>query len=242
MDTQKHSIIPEPPQTAAAGRSGCTFLVLMPAYNEAERVGEAVRGARRHAPEVVVIDDGSTDDTAAEAERAGAVVLRHDRNRGKGAALQTGFRYAQEKGVECVIAMDADGQHDPEEIPLFLETYRRTGLPVLIGDRMTNVRGMPRVRRWTNRYMSRLLSRRIGQVIPDTQNGYRLYRCDSLPARPLGSARFAADSEILLEMAARGVRFGAVPTRVIYRDERSKINPIRDTVRFYRMLKQWRAL
>jgi glycosyltransferase involved in cell wall biosynthesis len=219
--------------------SDADWAVLVPAYREAEHVGDVVRGIRRRAPRVIVVDDGSDDATAARAEEAGAQVIRHDVNRGKGAAVQTGLRHARAAGLEFVIVMDADGQHDPEDIPAFIEAYRRTGDPVLVGNRMADPRGMPLLRRHTNRFMSVLLSRKMGQRVPDTQNGFRLYRLDVLPEAPLNAQRFAAESEILLELAARGLRVGAVPTRVIYGNEKSKINPVRDTLRFCGMLHAW---
>lgn len=215
-----------------------TFCVIVPAYREGGRIGKVVEGIRKYAEHVVVVDDGSPDGTAAEAERAGAVVLRHGVNKGKGIALNTGFDYARKNGFEFVITLDADGQHDPDDIPAFIDAYRRTGTPVLIGNRMDRADTMPMVRRLTNRYMSWLLSRQMGQRVPDTQVGYRLFRCDVIPSVPEESGRFAAESEILLLLAEKGVRIGAVSVRVIYRDEKSKIHPIKDTLRFYGML--WR--
>jgi glycosyltransferase involved in cell wall biosynthesis len=218
-----------------------SWAVLVPAYREAARIADVVKAIRRHAPVVVVVDDGSDDATAEMAERAGATVLRHGTNRGKGAAMHTAFEHARREGYEFVIAMDGDGQHDPEEIPAFVEAYRRSGTPVLVGNRMADPRGMPPIRRLTNRFMSALLSRKMGQRVPDTQNGYRLYRCDVVPTEPLGSQRFAAESEILLWLSERGVKIGSVPTRVIYADEKSKIRPVRDTIRFFSMLRAWNA-
>jgi len=216
------------------------YAVIVPAYREAARIAEVVRGVRRHCPRVLVVDDGSDDGTAEAARQAGAEVLRHAVNRGKGAALNTGFARARRQGLDFVITLDGDGQHDPDDLPAFVAAYRRSGLPVLVGNRMDRAAGMPLVRRLTNRFMSALLSREMGQRVPDTQCGYRLYRLDALPAQPLGSARFAAESEILLELAERGARIGSVPIRVIYRDERSKIRPLRDTARFFRMLRRYR--
>lgn len=213
--------------------------MIIPAYQEEARVGTVVAGARRYCSHVIVVDDGSTDRTSEEARKAGAEVIRHSVNRGKGAALNTGFQTARERGMEFVITMDADGQHNPDEISRFVETYRRTGCPVIIGNRMDKAKGtMPWVRRWTNLFMSRLLSRRMGQWVPDTQNGFRLYRCDVLPRMPTDAQRFAAESEVLLDLAAAGVRIGTLPTSVIYGAEKSKIHPLRDTYRFFSML--WR--
>ena len=184
----------------------------------------------------MVVDDGSPDGTAREAERAGAVVLKHPVNKGKGVALATAFQYATEHDFECVITMDGDGQHDPADIPAFLEAYGKFSWPVILGNRMCDTRHMPPVRRWTNRFMSWLLSRQMAQTIPDTQCGYRLYKCSILPGRGVDAERFAAESEILMVLAESGATMGSIPIRVIYRDEKSKIRPMRDTWRFFQML------
>jgi glycosyltransferase involved in cell wall biosynthesis len=218
------------------------FCVIIPAYREEGRIGKVIEGVSKHAEHVVVVDDGSPDNTAAEAEKAGALVLRHGVNRGKGIALNTGFDYARKNGFEFVITLDADGQHDPDDIPAFVDAYRRTGTPVLIGNRMDRADNMPWVRWLTNKYMSWLLSRQMGQHVPDTQVGYRLFRCDVIPTVPEESGRFAAESEILMLLAEKGVRIGAVPVKVIYRDEKSKIHPIKDTLRFYSMLRRHKKM
>lgn len=212
-------------------------LILIPAYQEGRRIGAVVREVLPFAPRVVVVDDGSADDTAAAARAAGAEVLVHTVNQGKGAALQTGFNYAREQGAQYVLTMDGDGQHAPSDIPIFLEAFASGKWPVIVGNRMDNTEKMPLVRRLTNRFMSWLLSRKMGQRVPDTQNGFRLYRTDVIPDMPDGDARFAAESEILLLLARCGVAIGAVPVQVIYGDERSKIRPVRDTLRFMRMLR-----
>jgi glycosyltransferase involved in cell wall biosynthesis len=216
---------------------GC---VIIPAFREEGRIGAVVRRVLPVIRPVIVIDDGSPDRTAAEAEAAGATVLRHPRNLGKGLALHTGFSYARQQGFDYLITLDADGQHAPADIPSFLEAYRRTGLPVLVGNRMDDPRTMPLVRRWTNRFMSGYLSREMKQRVPDTQCGFRLYRCAILPAEAPDASGYAAESEILLQLAARGVRIGSVPITVIYQDEVSKIHPVRDTLRFFRMVRKFR--
>ncbi len=217
------------------------FCAVIPAFNESGRIGPVVAEARRHGLAVIVVDDGSSDNTASVAAAAGAEVIRHAENAGKGAALRTGFRRALEASYEGVVTLDADGQHDPEEIPKFIEAYERTGIPVLIGNRLWNPAGMPLVRRLTNRFMSWLLSREMGRYVPDTQCGFRFIRTDLLPYLETHSERFAAESEVLLEMAARGIRMDSVRIRTIYGGERSKIRPCADTIRFWRMLRRWRA-
>jgi len=221
------------------GKNNSRYCVIVPAYQESGRIGRVVEAIREYCPDVIVVDDGSSDSTAAEAERAGATVLRNRVNMGKGIALDVGMAHAREGGYDFVITMDADGQHAPSDIPVFVEEYSRSGIPVLIGNRMSDPGTMPAVRRLTNRFMSWLLSRKMGQRVPDTQCGYRLYSTDCLPPPMPESGRFAAESEVLLHIAAQGVKIGSVPIKVIYGDEKSKINPVKDTVRFFAMLRRF---
>lgn len=212
------------------------YCVIVPAYQEEGRIGKVVEGIRIYCEHVVVVDDGSSDGTSDEARRAGALVIRHDVNMGKGVALNSGFRHAREHKFDFLITMDADGQHDPSDIPGFTKEYFASGTPVLVGNRMDDPKNMPLVRRLTNRFMSWLLSRNMGQCVPDSQCGFRLFRCDVIPEISRETERYAAESEILLRLAERGTRIGAVPVKVIYGGEKSKINPVTDTVRFFGML------
>lgn len=226
---------------AGAARQKQRCCVIVPGYNEAAHIRDVVTRIRRHVPDVVVVDDGSKDATSAEAREAGAAVVRHEVNRGKGVALSTGFAHARERGFDYVITMDADGQHAADDIPKFVEAYVRTGIPVLVGNRMSETGGMPFVRRCTNQFMSWLLSREMKQYVPDTQCGYRLYRSDVIPFVSAKSERFAAESETLLHVAERGIRIAAVPIATIYEDGRaSRINPVKDTLRFFGMLRKYR--
>lgn len=222
----------------SAGRTGSTskYCVIIPAYREANHIGNVVPHVLKRIGTVIVVDDGSPDATAEVARKAGAIVISHETNKGKAEALNTGFTYACKNGFEAVITMDGDGQHDPDEIPAFVETYERTGIPALIGNRMADTKGMPLIRRWTNQFTSWLLSREMKQHVPDTQSGYRLYKCDMIPSVRTESGRFAAESEILLRIAELGLKIGAVPIKVIYRDEKSKINPLRDTIGFFKVI------
>jgi len=214
------------------------WCVLLPAYQEGGRIGQTVKAVLEQCPDVVVVDDGSTDDTANEAREAGAIVVPHERNMGKGVALQTGFKHVMEAGYACVVTMDGDGQHAPEDLPGFLEVYRESGAKVVVGNRMSDPRTMPLVRRLTNRFMSWLLSRRMGQRVPDTQNGYRLYDREVLPILlATVSEGFAAESEVLLDLSDAGQTIASAPTRIIYGDERSKIRPVQDTIKFFGMLR-----
>lgn len=218
--------------------------VLLPAYKEEKYIAAVVREVLDYCPDVVVIDDGSPDDTAQAAAAAGATVLEHVHNQGKGAALQTGFDHARAKGYDLAITMDADGQHAPSDIPAFLQAYERTHSPVLVGNRMGNVAQMPGLRRFVNRFMSDLLSRVMGQHVPDSQCGFRLYHSSAFPERLYDSHshRFAAESEILLRLSLQGRKIGAVAIQTIYGDEKSKVNPFTDTLRFFRMLRRFKKI
>lgn len=216
---------------------GC---VIIPAYNEHGRIGQVVKAVKEYISCVVVIDDGSDDDTAKEATTAGAIVLKHEENKGKGVALENGFEWARANGYDFLVTMDADGQHASEDLPVFITSYKQGGVPVLVGNRMGHHDNMPLVRHLTNRFMSWLISRVMHQYVADTQCGYRLYKCDVLENIECESAHFDAESEILLMLAARNVKMGSVPIKVIYGDEVSKINPVKDTVRFFRMLRKFR--
>ena len=214
------------------------WCVLLPAYQEGGRIGTTVKAVLPFCTDVVVVDDGSSDGTADEARAAGAIVVPHEQNMGKGVALKTGFQHVMEAGYHCVVTMDGDGQHAPEDLPGFLEAYRRSGARVVVGNRMADPKTMPLVRRLTNRFMSGLLSRRMGQHVPDTQNGYRLYGREVLPILlATVSEGFAAESEVLLDLSEAGESIASAPTRIIYGDEKSKISPVRDTIKFFSMLK-----
>jgi glycosyltransferase involved in cell wall biosynthesis len=215
------------------------IIALVPAYNEAAHVAQVVEGASQYVP-VVVIDDGSSDGTGAAAALVGAKVLAHATNRGKGVALNTGFAYAIQRDVAAAITLDADGQHDPAEIPLFINAFQGGAGDIIIGQR--TFAKMPVVRRAANRTGTWLLSRAMGQPVPDNQSGYRLLSRDVMRTIRPSSARFEAEVEILLRAQLAGFRVGWVPIKTIYGDEVSHFNPVRDTVLFLKMVwRIWRA-
>jgi glycosyltransferase involved in cell wall biosynthesis len=213
-------------------------LALIPAYNEAARVAEVVTGARGHLP-VLVVDDGSTDDTAVRAEEAGADVLRQVPNRGKGVALQAGFVYALDEGYEAVLTLDADGQHDPAEIPQFLDVYATRHTDLIIGAR--DFRHMPPIRRLSNTVGRWSFSWAMGQPIRDNQSGYRLISRRLLEALLASSETgFEFEVEMIVICIQRGFRLDWVPIRTIYAGEGSHIQPWYHTVNFFRMVWQTR--
>ncbi len=222
-------------------RAKSAVCAIIPAYQEALYVGDTVRRAREFVKDVFVVDDGSTDGTAQEAAAAGAMVVRHERNRGKGVALNTGFQHVSARGFNIVITLDADGQHDPSDIPRFIDAFVRTGIPVLVGNRIAHSAAIPPLRRVVNRVMSYMLSRQMGQYLPDTQCGFRLYRCDVIPFVLARSERYAAESEILLHVAARDIRMDSIPITVVRSRAKNHVNPFMDAIRFFLMLARYRS-
>jgi glycosyltransferase involved in cell wall biosynthesis len=187
---------------------------------------------------VLAVDDGSTDRTSDEARAAGCEVVRHEKNAGKGAAIKTGLRTLLAKeAVEFVLILDGDGQHLPEEIPAFLEAANSSHAPMVVGNRMSDVKAMPFVRKCTNRYMSWTISRVIGQRVPDTQCGFRMFH-RSLAGEFLSteSESFDFETEMLAIAARKGCPIAAAKVSTVYGDEVSKINPLRDTMKFFKLL------
>jgi glycosyltransferase involved in cell wall biosynthesis len=182
--------------------------------------------------QILVVDDGATDESGALARAAGVQVITHEVNQGKGAALRTGFTAALAAGAEWVFTLDADGQHDPAEMPAFLAAAAAGGADLWIGDRMQDTRDMPPLRRFANRSTSSIISWLAGQPIADSQSGYRLISARVLRSVDLRFDRFEAESEILIKASRAGFRIGSVPIRTIYGEEKSTIHPARDTLRF----------
>lgn len=211
--------------------------VVVPCLNEAAAIESLILGVRGHLSQVIVVDDGSTDDTGARALRSGAEVCRHEQPRGKGAALQTGLRRARELGFSWALVMDGDGQHAPRDIPAFLHRAEQTGADLIVGNRMNDSGKMPWLRRFVNRWMSRRLSRLAGQPLPDTQCGFRLLKLEPWSRLSLETQHFEVESESLLAFLAAGHRVEFVPIEVIYKTEQSKIHPWRDTVRWFKWLR-----
>jgi glycosyltransferase involved in cell wall biosynthesis len=210
--------------------------VLIPAFNEELHIAEVVGGVRRHVGKVIVVDDGSVDRTAEIAASSGAEVIRHEKNLGKGASLKTGMKKAFAEGFDPVIIVDADAQHDPAEIPLFLEAARRGEADVVVGNRMGSTKGMPPVRYLTNLITSFFISLLAGQRVPDSQCGYRLIRKNAFEKMRLKTARYETEGEMLIEAARAGCRIDSIPVKTIYGIEKSAINPFRDTFRFVRLV------
>jgi glycosyltransferase involved in cell wall biosynthesis len=217
-----------------------TILAIIPAYGEGRFVGQVVRRVLQYVQAVVVVDDGSPDGTATEAEAAGAKVIRHWTNLGKGAALKTGLGCAVSMEAAFFLFLDGDGQHDPSDIPAFIDAINRSHADLVVGNRMRNVESMPLGRRWTNQFMSWQIGRICRIPIPDSQCGFRLARRELLPVLMAPCNRFEFESESIILAARGGFRLCFVPIRTIYTDQQSKIRPLRDTMRYLRLIRKYR--
>lgn len=209
-------------------------LALIPAWNEAARVGLVVEATRERLP-VLVVDDGSYDDTPAVAEAAGATVVRHPQNRGKGVALMTGFEWALEREYEAVVTLDADGQHDPADIPRFLAAHESGAGDLIIGRR--DFWQMPFPRSYSNPFGSWLLSLALRARVYDNQSGFRLHSRRFLEMLDLTSAGFELEVEVIVQAVCQGVDIGWVDIRTIYGvDKVSYFHPLKDSARFLGMV------
>lgn len=207
--------------------------VLIPVYNECKEIGRLVESLKRKGFDVVVVDDGSTDDSRKAAQEKGAVVIRHEQKQGKGRSLRDGFEsILKGKQYDGVVTIDGDGQHDIEDIEQFLVQAQKYPESIITGTRMTNPQGMPLIRLWTNRLMSGVISFLCRQKIPDTQCGFRLISASVLKPLKLTSDDFQIETEVLIKAAKSGFKIYSVPIKTIYRGESSKINPVLDTFRF----------
>jgi glycosyltransferase involved in cell wall biosynthesis len=216
---------------------------VIPAYNERVHIADVVRRTRAKIDNVLVVDDGSSDATAERARDAGAEVIVHPQNRGKGESIKTGLRYWLDRQIDFVIILDADGQHRPEEIERFVAAAVSAALPKLIlGNRMNDIQSMPLVRRIVNGYMSRKISRVCGQKIPDTQCGFRMVHRDLIPNLLNGAERFDYETEMLIVASRKGFRIESVPISTVYSDEVSSIHPVRDTIRFFNLMRRYQKL
>ena len=215
---------------------------VIPAYQEQKHIGDVVRRTRQHLDHVLVVDDGSRDETAERAREAGAEVIVHPQNRGKGEAIKTGLRHFFDRQFTWVFILDADGQHRPEEIENFIHAALVDGASLLLGNRMKNTKSMPLLRRVVNRYMSDKISRVCAQNIPDTQCGFRMVHRHLIPEILGGTDRFDYETEMLIVASRKGFRIESVPITTVYSDEVSSIHPVRDTLRFFKLMRRYRKL
>lgn len=203
-------------------------VAVVPAYQAASTVGDVVAGLLPHVPRVLVVDDGSTDGTEAAAASAGAQVLALPINAGKGAALRAALDLVLPTVATHVAFVDADGQHDPQDVPRLLAAAR-SGDEFVIGSRMNGADGIPPVRFRANEIGSRILARMTGHDVEDAQSGFRVIAADVLRKLSLSARGYSIETEVLLKAARHVRRFRHVPVRAIYTGAPSHYRPFRDT-------------
>ena len=203
--------------------------VIIPAFNASKTIKDVIKGVLKHVPTVIVGDDGSTDDTAEIARQAGATVISMGRNYGKGYVLRILFRKLIEDGFDAVITIDADGQHDTEEIPSFIEVHQIHPRDVIVGSRMHEKETIPRAR-YNSMHIARFyISLAANQFIEDTQCGYRLYPLSLMEKLILTTGRYVTETEALIKAGDSGAVIRCIDVKSIYGDGGSYYQPILDT-------------
>jgi glycosyltransferase involved in cell wall biosynthesis len=211
--------------------------VVIPAYNEGKAIGRVLTKAVSAGLDIIVIDDGSSDDTAAVARQFDVHLIVHETNQGKGVAIRTSIAWALEENYDAALFMDADGQHDPKEIPRFSECYAATRADLVLGSRMHSNEKMPLVRKLSNQFSSLLVSSLAGTRVTDSQSGFRLLSAKLLTQlQTTGGSGFDFETEMIIDAVWQGLRFCEVPISCIYADETSHYHPLKDSLQFFTLV------
>ena len=209
---------------------------VIPAYNEEKNLGLILKKVKAHSIDIIVIDDGSIDQTATIAEREGAHLIRHPINKGKGDAIRNGFQLALEKGYDIIISLDADGQHDPGEIPHFIEKINNSNVGMVVGNRLHSPAGMPSSRLFVNRLFSKITSKLLKQYIPDALCGYKIIKAEVLNSIKLNTNKYDTDPEIIIKAVKGGFKIDFINIKCIYAGETSYIKPANYITNFFRLI------
>jgi len=211
------------------------ILTTIPCYNSEKFVERVVKDVMKYIKDILVVDDGSKDNSLNKIKKIKNIdYLVHKKNKGKGAALKTGFAYAIKKRYDAVLTIDSDYQHKPYDIPKFLDVY--DNYDIILGSRMHNTKNMPLRRVLANKISSYLTSKRCRQKITDSQSGYRLIKIEVLKDVNLKRNDYQMETEILLKAAEKGYKIGEVDIDTIYGSEVSHINPFLITIKFFKTL------
>ena len=203
---------------------------LIPAYNSADTVGKVVEGTMKYVSDVFVVNDGSDDDTGGVAEASGAFVINHESRQGKGGALRTGFAFLIEKGYGAVLTLDADLQHETDDIPKLIERYREGDIDIVIGSRMASSENIPKYRLIPNLVGNFFISKASGKEIMDSQSGMRIYSTKLLKKITLTTKKYNTESEAIIKAGKAGFNFAFVPIKAIYAENQvTFFRPVRDT-------------
>jgi glycosyltransferase involved in cell wall biosynthesis len=211
---------------------------VIPSFNVEHTISEVITKASQFIDisHIIVIDDGSFDQTAAIAQKTGVIVIQNGINRGKGFSLRRGFQHAIENDFEAIVTLDGDLQHDPIEIPNFIKHYQKTNADLILGDRTHDFSRMPLDRQFSNKTTSLLISLLTGQRVKDSQTGYRLIKTKILKKIKLVSNRYETESELLVKALLNGFKIAHVPIKTIYNDQPSHIHRLVDTLRFLKVV------
>jgi len=208
------------------------LIAIIPAKDEAHNIKDVIVKTKKYVDLVLVIDDGSTDNTKEVAESLGAEVIRNEVNLGKADALKIGFKYAIEHNFDTIALLDADGQHDPDELPKLLKKLNE-GYDIVVGARKFSPELMPPLRIFANSVSSFLVSLICGTKILDSQSGYRVLRTEVVKKITFETKRYQLDTEMLIKAARCGFKIGFVEINTIYTERaKSKINQIIDPLKF----------
>ena len=210
--------------------------VIIPTYNESRAIADLINQITKLGLEVIIVDDGSVDDTVKIATACGAKVLANLKNMGKGASLIKGYNFALQCGFDAVISMDGDGQHSCDDLLTFIQKAQTSQSALIVGNRMGMTRGMPVLRLITNFLMSKFISLIVKQNIPDTQCGFRLVKKELLGKIDLSTSKYETESEVLIKAAHLGFKIESIPVKTIYFGGKSQINPLVDGLRFLRFM------
>ena len=211
------------------------YCVIIPTYNNSGTLADVVERALKVCPNVVVVNDGSTDNIEAELCGINVIVISHERNLGKGKALKTGLRYAGMNGYTHAITIDADGQHFPEDIPALIEVSAEHPESIIVGCRNLTSENMPRQNTFANRFSNFWFRLQTAQKLDDTQSGFRIYPLESLYGMRLVTSRYEAELELLVFAAWHGVSVKGVPVRVWYAPEGERVSHFRPFWDFFRI-------
>ena len=209
--------------------------VIIPVYNNAGTVKDVVRRALKYCKDVIVVDDGSTDGSSDSLSELGAVVVRYERNRGKGYALKTGFKAARDRGFERAVTIDADGQHFPEDIPVFVSAIKEHPDAMLVGSRNLRMENMPGGNTFANNFSNFWFRLQTGVKLPDTQSGFRLYQLNRIGRLRFLTYRYEAELELLVFQCWKGVRMLPVGINVYYPPEGERVSHFRPFQDFFRI-------
>ncbi len=191
-------------------------IACLPAYNEEQKIYDVVKKTSKFVDKIVVCDDGSNDQTYENAEKAGAIVIKHSTNKGKGAAMRTLFDYAKKLDGDVIITMDSDGQFLPEEIPKLVNSLVENNADIVTGYRFENEKDMPSYRKFGNKVLDKMTNLSTELPVRDSQSGFRAYSKKAINSIKFSTDGFGADSEILINASRKKLKIIEEPVTVIY--------------------------